>query len=394
MNAGGGRTGGVPVLVAAVLGMILTFVAGWAVGGQQSHESSSALASRTLPAEQTPTTSSTTVSPEPTVLPTGAIAVASPSASTGSLPKVTKAAKPPIAKFTCPAAKVKVSTADQLKAALAAARPGSVIGLAAGTYQGEFEATVSGTAKKPIYLCGPRTAILDAGGVKNGYTLHLNGSKYWRVAGFTVQDGQKGVMLDGVTGVALQSLLVQQIGDEAVHLRRGSTANVVRGLTVRQTGMRKPKFGEGVYIGTAESNWCEVNNCQPDHSDGNFVIGNSISATTSESIDIKEGTSSGVVSANTFDGSAITGADSWVDVKGNGWLIVGNTGAHTPLDGYQVHEIVDGQGYRNLFAVNLSEVDAGGLAIHVTKTHSGNVVMCDNKQTGAAQGLTNIACRH
>jgi hypothetical protein len=81
-----------------------------------------------------------------------------------------------------------------------------------------------------------------------------------------------------------------------------------------------------------------------------------------------------------------------VDVKGNGWLIIGNRGVHTPLDGYQVHEIVAGMGYRNLFAANASEVDAGGYAIHVTKTHSGNVVLCDNKSTGAARGTTNIAC--
>jgi hypothetical protein len=353
--------------------------------------------------DRTPAAGSTVdPTPAPTTLPTTlpttvatapfSVSSAGPTADPGALPSVSKAAQPPIAQFTCPTATVQVKTAVELRAALAGAEPGTVVALAAGMYQGKFQATTSGTAKRPIYLCGPRSAVLDGGGIKGGYALHLNGANYWRVAGFTVQNGQKGVMLDGVTGVALQSLLVQRIGDEAVHLRRGSTLNVVRSLTIQQTGLRKPKYGEGVYIGTAQSNWCEVNNCQADQSDSNFVIGNSFSATSAEAVDIKEGTSSGVVSANNFDGSSITGADSWVDVKGNGWLIIGNRGVHTPLDGYQVHEIVAGMGYRNLFAANASEVDAGGYAIHVTKTHSGNVVLCDNKSTGAARGTTNIAC--
>jgi hypothetical protein len=177
-----------------------------------------------------------------------------------------------------------------------------------------------------------------------------------------------------------------------VHLRRNSTRNVVRGLTIGQTGLRKPKFGEGVYIGTAESNWCEITNCAQDHSDGNWVLGNNFTATSAEAVDIKEGTSGGVVFGNRFNGAGITGADSWVDVKGNGWLIAGNRGTRAPVDGYQVHEIVDGFGYRNLFSGNISDVDASGLAIKVTKTRSGNVVRCNNSQTGAAEGLTNIDC--
>ncbi len=199
-------------------------------------------------------------------------------------------------------------------------------------------------------------------------------------------------MLDGVTGVGLQGLLVQQIGDEAVHLRGHSTRNVVRGLRISKTGLRKPKFGEGVYIGTAESNWCDITNCEQDRSDGNYVLDNKMSDTSSEAVDIKEGTSSGVVAGNRFDGAGITGADSWVDVKGNGWLIAGNEGTRAPQDGYQVHEIVDGFGYRNLFSGNVSTVDAGGFAIKVTKTRSGNVVRCDNEESGASEGLTNIPC--
>jgi hypothetical protein len=275
---------------------------------------------------------------------------------------------------------------------MAVAQPGASIALRPGVYRGAFVATRSGTARKPIYLCGARTAVLDAGSIKGKYGLHLNQASWWRVKGFTVRNAQKGVMLDGVTGVGLQDLLVDGIGDEAVHLRRHSTKNVVRGLTIGRAGLRKPKFGEGVYIGTAESNWCQITSCAQDRSDGNFVLSNNFKQTSAEAVDIKEGTSGGVVAGNRFDGASITGADSWVDVKGNGWLIANNRGVRAPYDGYQVHEIVDGFGYRNLFSANISAVDAGGLAFKVTKTKSGNVVHCNNKVIGAGEGLTNIDC--
>ncbi len=234
--------------------------------------------------------------------------------------------------------------------------------------------------------------MLEAGAVKGGYSLHFDGASYWRANGFTVRNGQKGIMVDAGTGIGLQNLLVEQIGDEAVHLRTGSTKNVVRGLTIRDTGRRKPQYGEGVYIGTAESNWCEYTDCQPDPSNDNFVLGNTISGTTAESVDIKEGTKGGVLSGNTFNGSAMTEGDSWVDVKGNGWLISNNTGTSSRADGYKVLEILDGWGWRNLFAANRSTVKGSGYAVNVTKRHSDNVVLCDNTVTSAAKGLTTIDC--
>jgi hypothetical protein len=396
----------VSLIVAGVLGLVVTFSAGWALGGATGSETEdSTLAgagqsgpevASTKPVAQPPSWLLT--QPQPNDLPTGSSTLKGAGTDdpatgiTAVLPLAKKAAKPPIKAFTCPKATVRVATTEELTEALGAARPGTVIGVAPGTYTGEFAATRSGTAKKPIYLCGGRAAVLDAGAVKGGYALHLNGASWWRVKGLTLQNAQKGVMLDGVTGVALQGLRIDQIGDEAVHLRRNSSKNVVRGLTIGHTGLRKPKFGEGVYIGTAESNWCEITKCEQDHSNGNFVLDNVFEATSAEAIDIKEGTSGGVVAGNRFDGESITGADSWVDVKGNGWLIADNAGVNAPEDGYQVHEIVDGFGYRNLFINNDSTVDAAGHAIKVTKTHSGNVVRCNNTATGAAEGLSTIPC--
>lgn len=74
-----------------------------------------------------------------------------------------------------------------------------------------------------------------------------------------------------------------------------------------------PRYGEGVYVGSAESNCCRYTDCDPDHSD-RTVVGNRIGPNvTAESVDVKEGTANGVIRDNDFDGTALVGADSWVD---------------------------------------------------------------------------------
>ncbi len=284
-----------------------------------------------------------------------------------------------------------VRTAQQLTAALSHAVPGQVIGLAGGTYSGRFTAAVSASATRPIFLCGGKGAVLDAGSVTGGYALHLDHVAYWRIVGFTVRNGQKGVVADATQHSVIDSLTVTNIGDEAIHLRAASSDNVVSHNTISHTGQRRDKFGEGVYVGTAESNWCTYSGCKPDPSNRDLVIGNVITDTTAESVDVKEGTSSGVIAGNTFDGSSLSGADSWVDVKGNGWLIASNTGAHSPQDGFQTHQIVDGAGVDNVFTRNVAKVDGPGYGFHLTPAGT-NIVRCDNSASGAQEGLSNTAC--
>lgn len=266
--------------------------------------------------------------------------------------------------------------------------------LAPGTYTGNFEATVSGTESAPITLCGPPEAVLDGGGISKNYVFHLNHASYWRLLGFSVTNGQKGVVADGTVGSLIQGLTVFKMGDEGIHLRTMSTDNTVDGNHVSKTGLLKSKFGEGIYIGSAKSNWCTYTNCQPDKSDRNVISNNVISETTAESVDIKEGTTGGTLSGNTFDGSMLSGAfaDSWVDVKGNNWLIENNTGNNSPNDGFQTHQILDGWGTNNIFRNNTANVNGPGFGF-AFRPSLNNVVECNNKVSGAASGLSNISCR-
>ncbi|MDP4509516.1 right-handed parallel beta-helix repeat-containing protein [Nonomuraea turcica] len=286
-------------------------------------------------------------------------------------------------KIDCPEATVTVRDAGELAAALEGVEPGAVIKLEPGVYAGRFVAATAGTEAEPIFVCGPSEAIIDGGGVKKGYAFHLKEVSHWRLVGFTVRNSQKGVMADRTSNTIIQGLTVHDIGDEAVHLRNFSSDNTVQFCMIYATGLRREKFGEGVYLGTAESNWDSFSGGQMDRSDRNIVRGNVIRA-TAEAIDIKEGTSDGRIIGNIFDGSTLAGSkhnDSWVDVKGNGYLIEGNTGSNTNADGFQTHEIVDGWGTRNVFRANVIHLGNSG-GVGVNDTAGGNTISCDNKVTG------------
>ena len=284
-----------------------------------------------------------------------------------------------------------VSTAQQLTSALASAVPGTTISLAAGTYRGNFVASVSGTAASPIALCGTTGSILDGGNISKGYVFHLNGASFWQLLGFTVQNGQKGVMLDSSVSSVIDGLTVTNTGDEGIHLRSNSTDNLVIGNTVNHTGLHNAKFGEGIYVGTAKKNWCLITNCNPDTSDRNVIEKNIISHTTAENIDIKEGTSDGIIRNNSLNGAGLSAASAWVNVKGNGWKIDGNSGVNSPKDGFQTHNILGDWGDHNIFSNNISAVNGPGFGIALRPAF-GNVVECNNTATGAASGTTNIKC--
>jgi hypothetical protein len=296
--------------------------------------------------------------------------------------------------FDCPTQTTSPTTSGELRTALREAKPGDVILLSAGTYSGHFEIKAKGTDAQPIYLCGSSDSTLNGRNHLSGYTLHIDGAENWRLDGFTVRLGQKGVVVDDSSRIVLQGMTVADTGNEAVHLRNGSSNNVVRGLTIRKTGVQNVKFGEGIYVGSAKSNWCDISDCQPDRSNDNQLVDNRISYTSAESIDVKEGTTGGLIKGNSFDGRGMAGdADSWVDIKGNDWKITSNHGQYSPKDGFQTHVILDGWGNDNVFSHNTAILNgAPGVGYYLHKTLK-NQVTCDNTAVGAGGGLSNVPCR-
>jgi hypothetical protein len=284
---------------------------------------------------------------------------------------------------------ITVHTEGELTGALTAAAPGSRIELAAGTYAGHFSATAAGDPARPITLCGGRDAVLDGG--TGGYTLHLSDSAYWLVSGLTVRGGQKGVVLDNTQHTVIAGLEIADVGEEALHLRTNSSDNLVTGNLIHNTGRQQGRFGEGIYIGSARSNWARYTGGRPDRSDRNQIIGNTVFNTTSEAVDIKEGTTGGTVRNNKFTGP-MSDANSWVNVKGNSWQIIGNIGNNSNGDGFSVHQILDGWGLDNAFSDNTAVVNGPGYGINVTRNRDRTVVSCGNRAEGAAKGLSNTPC--
>jgi hypothetical protein len=313
---------------------------------------------------------------------------------------------------------VNVATVAQLKSALAGAHPGDVIHLADGTYKGAFYTIVSGTSTAPITLTGSRNAVLtNSGGACDpnvpkstvsycGYGFHLNTASWWKLVGFTVTTSAKGIVFDAAQHSVIDGVQVMNSSLEGIHLRTSSADNVVQHAFVHDTGKTDPGFGEGLYFGSAISNWDKFgtnNGTGPDRSDRNRALTNSFGPNVGgEHIDIKEGTVNGLVSGNTFTGglSGLHFADSWVDVKGSGYTLTGNTGTFVAgtgvlVDGYQVHQQRAGDGCGNVWHSNKSDLGGvGNWAINVTD-QSGcstkpNVIYSSNTVTNAVKGLTNI----
>jgi len=295
---------------------------------------------------------------------------------------------------------VNVVDAQTLANALADAQPGDQIRIGDGVYPGNFLAEVSGTPERPILVCGSRRAILQGTSLSSGYGFELAAS-YWVLSGFRVTGSQKGIVVEGGSHDLLDGLEVDHVGQEGVHFRKASSDNILTASFVHDTGTgtgsKDKGFGEGVYLGSAVSNWPTYGvDGGPDQSDRNQVIGNTIGPNTAaECVDIKEGTTGGIVSDNIFDGTGMSGdnsADSWIDAKGNGYRVEGNHGSHALVDGFQVHVQVTGWGNDNHFSGNTMS-DVPGYGVNVTSASTGTVVACDNTVAAGGRGLSNIPCQ-
>jgi hypothetical protein len=313
---------------------------------------------------------------------------------------------------------VNVSTAAQLTSALANAAPGDTITLADGTYSGQFNSTRSGTSTAPITVTGSRLAVINGGSLGSGYTFSLgtknsaSTASYWKLIGFTITGGQKGLMLDNVQNSIIDGLSIHDVGQEALHLRNFSSNNTVQNNVITKAGLDQQAYGEGIYVGTAVSNWDTFSQGKADRSNNNKILNNTVSRTGAENIDIKEGTHGGLVQGNSFDGtgmctystSSCNFGDSMMDLKGEGWTVSGNTFSHqhaawssgTPTnDGVQVHVIsggaAEGSGNNNIFKSN-TVTDVDGYGFNIQSSATGVKVYCDNQVSNADKGFGNVSC--
>lgn len=293
---------------------------------------------------------------------------------------------------------VPVSTASGLLAALKDAQPGDVIQLAAGTYAGYFTATASGTAGAPVVLCGPATATLQTGSITSGHALFLDGASHWIVSGITLTRSLGGLSIRGGRGNLVQWVEIHGVGQHGLHVATNSRANRMRHLWVHHTGLDKPEYGEGIYIGSWNGHWCARTGCQPDRTDSTQVVDSRFGpAITAEHLQANEGTTGGVIARNSFDGEGMNApaapwADSWVALMGNGYQVEDNHGIRSKSHGFEVWVELAGWGNGNVFRRNRADVRATGYGFNVSTTAAGNRVACDNTVVNAGAGVSTIPC--
>jgi len=118
---------------------------------------------------------------------------------------------------------VPVASDAQLASALANALPGHVIEIAAGSYNGPYTLSRSGTAANPIFLrgAGIDQVTVDAAGATYGLTV--SGS-HVVVEGFTVAGSDWGARLSGADNIAVRRMRFRNV-NKGIDGRNGSRRN-------------------------------------------------------------------------------------------------------------------------------------------------------------------------
>ena len=161
-------------------------------------------------------------------------------------------------------------------------------------------------------------------------------------------------------GSVIQGLTVTDIGDEAIHLRSPAPTTSCSTTRSATPGCGATSSARASTSARRSSNWGTYTDwrARPQRLQPRAGQHHQRRRPRRRSTSRKARPAERVID-NTFDGSGMTGADSWVDVKGNDWLIEGNTGTQRAEDGFQTHQILDGWGDNNVFIDNNAE---GGLA--------------------------------
>ena len=302
---------------------------------------------------------------------------------------------------------VNVSTATELQNALNAATPGQTIVLAPGTYSrsgGFFVGPgIHGTAQNPTTVQG-NGATITSNNIGNGYGFALQGNNYWILSDFKIWKSMKALVIDNSNHNVLSNINVSYIGQEGIHVRKFSSYNLVENCYVDSVGITSAAQGtaEAIYLGSSKNNWLSItgNANTPDTCNYNTVTGCSFGDNVpSENIDIKEGTTGGIITNNAFNGKGLNGinsGDSWVDVKGNNYKVDCNSGANTynsTGDGIQTHILYTGFGNYNSFANNTFTLGSAGLGINVQTSGSQgsalNNIVCNTNSVTGGTGVSN-----
>ena len=281
-----------------------------------------------------------------------------------------------LAASTAPAASaedrnlVTVSSTQELLDALENAKAGDEIVLREGIYQNDkwygkwaaFWAEADGTPEHPIILRSEdpaHPATICGVTQENKYALNIIGS-YWEIRDLKVCEAAKGIFLQRSEHSIISGCEVCEIGQEGIHIIDNSSYNLVTDCRIHDTGTTTPKYGEGVYIGSAKNATDYGFDCHYNTVRG-CSFGPNIAA---DHVDIKEYTLGNTVEYCTFDGTGMqgeNGGDSFVEVKGNHAVIRYNTGYRNGCEkllyAFDMNVQIEGWGQDTLIYGNTVHLD-------------------------------------
>ncbi|WP_051336141.1 cellulase family glycosylhydrolase [Aquimarina latercula] len=238
-----------------------------------------------------------------------------------------------------PSGTINCNTVDCIRNAMQNAQPGDEIIIASGTYEApdkiniggraaRFASDKNGTASQPIIMRAQNPSnppiLKGENGKYDGYVLHMLGD-YWEIKNIIFEEGSKGIVLDNANNGILENLTVRELGEEGIHLRDGSSSNLVKDCRVYNVGIKKPGIGEGLYVGSDKGQHDDYEReCNNNIIDG-CIVGPNV---TAEGVDVKEGTKNTIIRNCTFSAQGISGensADAFIDLKGAYAFVYNNT---------------------------------------------------------------------
>lgn len=197
--------------------------------------------------------------------------------------------------------------------AVRAANSGDVVCFDAGTYPPlEIRNKIATAAAPIVFRAMPgaeRKATFSRGSLAYGRSVSVEGSAHIHVYDLRLTHSQGGIGVDSSSYCRIEGLVVEGLGQEAIHLCRkqtyGKRAHFVGpashhcdviGNTVRDTGKTTARYGEGVYIGSGR--------LLGDDTHDVFIAYNQFDAVRAEAVELKPFTYNHIVRGNLIRNSS------------------------------------------------------------------------------------------
>ncbi len=249
-----------------------------------------------------------------------------------------------------PSGTINCNSVDCIRNAMQNAQPGDEIIVAPGTYTAtdkfnfgnkatRFGSDKNGTASKPITIRAQNPSnppiLKGTNGDYDGYVMFILGD-YWILKDLILEEGSKGLVLDNANNGVIDNVVVRELGEEGIHLRDGSSNNLVKNCKVYNVGIKKPGIGEGLYVGSDKGQHESAgqagnifDNKYNPRCDNNTIEGCIVGPNvTAEGVDVKEGTENTIIRNCTFSAQGLSGensADAFIDLKGAYGFVYNNT---------------------------------------------------------------------